>query len=233
MNEVSLESILKADFFNRMDNLNFCCPAKIVSVQDISNGFVDVQPLPNNVSNNGETTEYPIISYVPVMVMATNQSAIIPSIQNGDTCLLVFGHSDIEPFKFGIEKPYDPSDNRLLDLNDAIAIIGLKTSLKSVFNKASHKNKLDLQDLTIVHNIGKESESCVKFKVNGDIGFTSKTKVDFDVPTVNCKVINCDTLNASQDVVINGKSVLQFMLTHTHNYTDDGNPAITAPPNPI
>lgn len=226
--EVSLESILKADFFNRMDNLNFCCPAVIVNIQDLPKGFVDVQPLPNNVSNNGETTEYPVIGYVPVMIMATNASAVIPSINLGDTCLLVFGHSDITPFKFGIEKAYDPSDNRLLDLNDAIALIGLKTSLKSVFNATSHKNKLNLQDMTIVHNLGKPNENCIKLKLDGSIDFISSTEVNFDVP-----VVNCNTLNASEDVIIGGQSVMQFMLSHTHNYTDDGNPAITSPPNPL
>ena len=41
------------------------------------------------------------------------------------------------------------------------------------------------------------------------------------------------TQTVDGDIVINGISLKQFIATHTHNYTDDGSPMITAPPNPI
>ena len=39
--------------------------------------------------------------------------------------------------------------------------------------------------------------------------------------------------NYIDDIVIQGVSLIQFIRSHTHNYSDDGRSMVTAPPNSI
>ena len=54
--------------------------------------------------------------------------------------------------------------------------------------------------------------------------------VDIKSETVNT---NNAVINVDNDIVIQGVSLIQFIRSHTHNYTDDSNPMVTDPPNPI
>ena len=54
--------------------------------------------------------------------------------------------------------------------------------------------------------------------------------VDIESETVNT---NNAVINVDNDIVIQGVSLIQFIRSHTHNYTDDGNIMVTAPPNQI
>jgi len=218
--DIPLESILKTFVHNSVNRLNLCTAAKVVNVDNLSQGFVDVQPLINYVGKDLETVEYPVISYVPVVMPATTTCGVVFPVKKGDTCLLSFGQHSLEQFKLGADEPHDPSDFRRFDLSDAVAYIGFNTTQNSVWNNENHSQDYDVSSVKVYNNLGESKENFIQLNEDGSVDVRSPTEINADAPVVNAK-----------DVMIEGVgSVKTFMLSHRHMYTDDGKPQTTEVP---
>lgn len=219
--DIPIESILRSFVSNEMGKLNTCLPAKVVNADDLENGFIAVQPLINHRGYDFESTEYPVVSYVPVIMPATSTCGIVFPVNVGDTVLLVFGQSSFDEFKLGADEPHDAYDFRKFDLSDAIAFVGFNTTQNSVWNNKNHKESYSKDSIKLYNNLGTDSENFIQINKDGSVDVKSPTEINADAPVVNAK-----------DVMIEGVgSVKKFMLSHTHNYTDDGSPMVTATPN--
>lgn len=217
---VSPESIIKRHVENSLYSLNVCTVAKVVNTDDLEDGFITVQPLINKIGKDWSSVELPNISYVPVLMPSTKNCGMALPVEKDDTVLLIFGQQSFDEFKFGADEPHDPNNMRRNDLSDAVALVGFIPTQLNVFNPSNHKNEKPKDSVKLFNNLGSSNENFVMLNKDGTIDIKATKEVNVDAPQVNAK-----------DVVIEGVgSVKQFMLTHLHPYTDDGNPMQTGQP---
>ena len=215
------ERIIKSMISTQVNKVKNCTAAIVIEVGDLINGFITVQPLINYVGDNLDTVENPLIYNVPVIMPSTTTCGMVLPVNVGDTVLIVYSNRDLDDFKFGNKNTHDPKDFRLNEMEDVVAYVGFNTTQESVWNPATHSNGHSIDSVKVYNNKGTGSENYVELKSSGDVVVKSPTLIDADAPMVN-----------ANDVIINGVgSVKQFMLTHTHNYTDDGKPMVTNKPN--
>lgn len=179
--EVSLESILKSFISFNINQINTCMVGEVVNTDNLSNGFVDVQPLVNKRGGNYDTYEYPVISYVPVIMPATTTAGIILPVKRGDTVLLVVGQHCFDQFKLGVKVPHDTLDLRRFDISDAVAFVGFNTTQDSVWNTDNHKKEYSEDSLKVYNNLGTDQECSMSLTNKGDID------VDCNIFRVNAK----------------------------------------------
>lgn len=179
--EVSLESILKSFISFNINQINTCMVGEVVNTDNLSNGFVDVQPLVNKRGGNYDTYEYPVISYVPVIMPATTTAGIILPVKRGDTVLLVIGQHCFDQFKLGVKVPHDTLDLRRFDISDAVAFVGFNTTQDSVWNTDNHKKEYSEDSLKVYNNLGTDQECSMSLTNKGDID------VDCNIFRVNAK----------------------------------------------
>ena len=179
--EVSLESILKSFISFNINQINTCMVGEVVNTDNLSNGFVDIQPLVNKRGGNYDTYEYPVISYVPVVMPATTTAGIILPVKRGDTVLLVIGQHCFDQFKLGVKVPHDTLDLRRFDISDAVAFVGFNTTQDSVWNTDNHKKEYSEDSLKVYNNLGTDQECSMSLTNKGDID------VDCNIFRVNAK----------------------------------------------
>lgn len=179
--EVSLESILKSFISFNINQINTCMVGEVVNTDNIINGFIDVQPLVNKRGGNYDTYEYPVISYVPVVMPATTTAGIILPVKRGDTVLLVIGQHCFDQFKLGVKVPHDTLDLRRFDISDAVAFVGFNTTQDSVWNIDNHKKEYSEDSLKVYNNLGTDQECSMSLTNKGDV------EVDCNVFKVNAK----------------------------------------------
>ena len=229
----SLEAVIKhmINLNNHKSNISF--PAIVVNTDNLVDGFIDVKPLVNNMNPlTGNTIEYPPIRNVQVMMPSTKNSSISIPVAQGDTVELLFQSVEIVDFVNGNTEAHDPYSNGWGNLSNVVAIVGFTPYQQSAFNPNNYTNDFNNQDLNIVHNKNTDNEAIISINTDGDISLKSPTKV-----VVESKVVEvvADSINANNatittqgDVEIQGKSVNEFMLKHTH-IGNQGSP--TSPPN--
>lgn len=107
---------------NYMSNINTCLPATI-ETYDPATKKASVKPLLKRTLN-GQEIDTPVIENVPIIFPCTATAVVSLPINTGDGCLIVFSQRSIDDWlsKGGNIAPTDP---RLFDLSDAIAIPGL------------------------------------------------------------------------------------------------------------
>lgn len=179
--EVSLESILKSFISFNINQINTCMVGEVVNTDNLTNGFVDVQPLVNKRGGNYDTYEYPVISYVPVVMPATTTAGIILPVKRGDTVLLVIGQHCFDQFKLGVKVPHDTLDLRRFDISDAVAFVGFNTTQDSVWNTDNHKKDYSEDSLKVYNNLGTDQECSMSLTNRGDVD------VDCNIFRVNAK----------------------------------------------
>lgn len=229
----SLESIVKhmIKLNNHKTNISF--PAVIVGTEKLDDGLVDVKPLVNYTNPlTGESIKYPTMRGVSLLFPSTKLSTISFPVAHGDTVLLVFQTVSINTFVNGNTKQHDPDFAAYGDLSNVVALVGFTPYQQSPFNPNNYSNDFNNQDLNIVHNKGTDKEAIISINTDGDITLKSPTKVIVESNTVEVIADKVEANNAvistQGDVEIQGKSVFQFMETHTH-IGNQGSP--TSPPN--
>ena len=203
-----------------MNNYNFklAMPAIVVGVPNLKDGLIDVLPIVNSVNHlTWETTEHNTLYDIPVVFPSTLNSSMCFPVNQGDTVELILQSSDIIRFRDGNKEQHDPSQLGYNNLANCIAIVGFVPFQESCFNPNNYKNDFDNQDLNIVHNKNSGNEANIVIKSDGSINILSNNKVD----------INGVTITADGDIQVDGKSLRQFMLSHTHI---DSQGASTTPP---
>lgn len=114
--------VIRNIIVNYMSNINTCLPATI-ETYDPATKKASVKPLLKRTLN-GQEIDTPVIENVPIIFPCTATAVVSLPINTGDGCLLVFSQRSIDDWlsKGGNIAPTDP---RLFDLSDAIAIPGL------------------------------------------------------------------------------------------------------------
>ena len=160
-------------------------------------------------------------------------------VEQGDTVLLIFAQCNIDNFKGGSVEPYSTVFDRKFDINDAVALVGFSPFNINPINTEKHEKDYELGDVSLFNNLGKDNENKINVKKDGTNAYVASShNFDGEVTTKNKVTMTNDvqltgTQTVDGDIIINGISLKQFIATHTHNYTDDSKPMITAPPNPL
>lgn len=217
----SVESIAKhlIKLNNHKTNISF--PAVVVNTDKIEDGFIDVKPIVNLMNSvTGDTIEYPTMRDIRVIFPSSKNTTICFPLVQGDTVDLLFQSVDVEDFINGDTSPHDPFSTGYGNLKNVVAIVGFTPYQESCFNPNNYKNEFNNQDLNIVHNKNTNNEAIISINTEGDISLKSPTKVSVESPNVE---VNAETIEANNavistqgDVEIQGRSVNQFMLKHTH-----------------
>ena len=170
----SLETIMTSWIESYMQDVYTCMPAIVLNVRDMGEMRVDVQPVINHLYKDGTLLEYPPIGNVPLIFPSTRNSAITMPVVQGDTVMLMFSQKDMSIFKAGADRPHDPNTRRWMNLNDAVAIVGVHPFSKSPNRNAARKLPHNTDDLVVAHNIGTDRECEVRLTQSGDIKTTSQ-----------------------------------------------------------
>lgn len=223
---------------NQIRDLNFSIPAIVVGVQRLKQGYVDVKPIVNRINvQTGDTFERTTIKNVRLIFPSNKTSTICFPVKQGDQVRLVFQNCSIQQFLDGNTNPHDPVSNAFLNLNDVTAEVGFQTTQESCFDANNYSEEFDSTSLNIVHNKNTPQESKIEIKESGDVIVKTNSNIEtksssFDIESETVNTNNA-VINVDNDIVIQGVSLMQFIRLHTHNYTDDGKPVVTAPPNQI
>lgn len=215
---MQIDSLIKHMISINNYNFKFAIPAIVVGVSNLKDGLIDVLPIVNSVNHlTWETTEHNTLYDIPVVFPSTSNSSICFPVNQGDTVELILQSSDIIRFRDGNKEQHDPSQLGYNNLANCVALVGFVPFQESCFNPNNYKNDFDNQDLNIVHNKNSGNEANIVIKSNGSINILSNNKVD----------INGVIVTADGDIQVDGKSLRQFMLSHTHI---DSQGASTTPP---
>ena len=223
---------------NQIRDLNFSLPAVVVGVQRLKEGYVDVKPIVNRINpQTGDTFERTTIKNVRLIFPSNKSSTICFPVKQGDHVRLVFQNCSIQNFLNGNIQPHDPATNAFLNLNDVTAEVGFQTVQESCFDANNYANEFDSTSLNIVHNKNTPQESKIEIKESGDVVVSSNSNIEMksSVVDIESETVNTNNavINVDNDIVIQGVSLIQFIRSHTHNYSDDSKPMVTAPPNSI
>ena len=223
---------------NQIRDLNFSIPAVVVGVQRLKEGYVDVKPIVNRINpQTGDTFERTTIKNVRLIFPSNKSSTVCFPVKQGDQVRLVFQNCSIQSFLDGNTQPHDPITNAFLNLNDVTAEVGFQTTQESCFDANNYANEFDNTSLNIVHNKNTPQESKIEIKESGDVVVSSNSNIEMksSVVDIESETVNTNNavINVDNDIVIQGVSLIQFIRSHTHNYTDDGRNMVTAPPNSI
>ena len=96
-----------------------------VNFQKIIRGVVAI---PNNPVMGDQIIDYPALVNVPVFIYQGGGAAILMPIKVGDTCLLLFCDRDMDNW-FENATIAPPNSDRVHNINDAIALVGINNSL--------------------------------------------------------------------------------------------------------
>lgn len=220
--EASLQQTLNDAVEHHLENMHFCIPA-IVIRSNLENQLVDVQPSLNMKMYDGSgTIERPAIISVPLVFPVSKTAGFTFPVSAGDTVLLVFSERGLDAWKAGNGYPSTPTDFRMMDYKDAIAIPGLMPSGNSSNNPSKHVLAHNTLDTVLFSNLG-GAEAEVRLKVDGSIEVnTSNMPV-----TINCSVAN---INATEEVNLTTpvfnvdaqNTLWTGAITHIGNYVQTG-----------
>lgn len=228
----NVDAIVKYWVKKNNQNIKIAFPAVIVGVENLSDGLIDVQPLVDFMNpETSESVSYPTLYDIRVVFPSTKNSTICFPVNQGDFVDLIVQSVDIQKFVNGNEEQHSPSFLSYNNLANVVAFVGFSPFQHSCFNANNYKNEFDNQDLNIVHNKNTGNEVSINLKTDGDITIKSPTRVVVEAKEVELlsdKVnANSAVIDTQGDVMIGGRSVKQFMATHTH-IGNQGSP--TSPP---
>ena len=228
----SIESLVRHMIKTNNNDINISFPAVVVNTDKIVDGIVDVQPIVRFLNPLSlETVEYPVLLDVSLVMPSTRTSTFSLPVHQGDFVTILVQSSDVQKFVNGNTDVHDPDFNSFGDLSNVVAIVGFTPYQQSAFNPNNYTNDFNNQNLNIVHNKNTDNEAIISINTDGDISLKSPTKVvvESEVVEVIADSVNANsaTISTQGDVEIQGKSVNEFMLKHTH-IGNQGSP--TSPP---
>jgi len=206
----NLSEVLDFIFEQRFKSLYTCLPGVIVSYDAVTKRAL-VQPALRRVLTDDTEELLPEIANVPVCFPTGGGFSLLFPVKKDDTCLLLFSQRGIENFKqtYEVENP----DEGLLDLNDAIAIMGFGPLTLTPASETGTALQSDDGTEFISVETGKITiKSTVQVIVNAvnvEVNATAKT-------TVNALDVE---VNAIDKVTVTTKEV----LIKADNTTIDGN----------
>lgn len=196
--DIDLSDVLLKAISSSSDNIFTAIPAVVLSVKDLGQCRVDVQPTVSLRDEDGVIEEgLPAILNVPVHMPTGIKGGLTFPVSAGEHVLLVFSQRGIDNWKRGSGGSKAPSTLRKFDMQDAIAITGVSPFLEAVNNPSKHSLTHSPSDLVLAFNLGGGSECEVRMKPDGNIIVNSPNKVE----------VNCETaLVNSKDFTVNTNS---------------------------
>lgn len=241
---INQDALINKIVKSKIADMRVSIPAQVVGIQDLKDGFIDVQPIVNYSNQfTRETAVEGVIRRVRVCYPSTKTTTICFPINQGDTVDLVFQSVNIATFISGNKEPHNPSFSSFNNRSDVVAYVGFEPYQQSCMNPNNYKNDFDNQDLNIVHNKNTDNEVVLKLTADGELKIKCPQKVTVEASDVHVEASNvtldCSLLNAKNalvqttgDVQIKGKSVYQFMNSHVHAGVQAGSSS-TLPPTPL
>lgn len=216
----SLAGVLEACFSARALGLRVSLPATIESF-DAAKQTASVKPLiKNRVPQPDGTTvdeSLPVIPGVPVQFMSAGGFMITMPPAKGDQCLLVFADRSLDVW-LDRGGEVSPDDARAHDLNDAIAILGVRSG-------ASPLTEFD----TARAVIGKQGGKRIAFESGAIHLGVDHNQTASDAIALASKCM--DNFNALKDTINN---LVSTFGSHMHTVSTVGSPVAhtgtTAPP---
>lgn len=227
----SLEAVVKHMIKLNNHNTNISFPALVVNTSKLDDGFIDVNPVVNYTNPlTADTIKFPTLMDVRVVFPSSRTSSICFPLVQGDTVLILVQSTNTSDFINGNVQQHDPDFLSYGDLSNVVALVGFTPYQDSCFSPNNYKGEFNNQDLNIVHNKNTDNEAIISINTDGDISLKSPTKViveSKEVQVISDRVeANSAVISTDGDVEIQGKSVKQFMDSHTH--TDaEGRPTST------
>lgn len=219
----SLQELMGSGFDYHMSNIYTSIPAVVVSVKDLSQQRLDVQPVLNMRSKDGNREEKrPPILNVPFQMPVTKKGGLTYPIEAGDSVWLIFSMRGLDLWKRGNGGFHAPSSVRKFDVRDCIAIAGVYPFSQSP--NSGRSNAHSTSDVVLVHNIGKGSEVEIRLKPNGDVVINSPTKVEVNATDVE---VNATMSTINSEVEINGATTVNGLLTYTAGLVGSGGSGAT------
>jgi hypothetical protein len=235
----AVDDLIKQHIHYRLGDLVGCTPCAVVTVHDnLEELRIDVQPLIQKITPDGETIDEPVIYSIPVIFPSTSTSAVTMPISVGDSVLCIFSRYNTDTFKSSDGEVVAPNDYRSFDYRDCFAIPCVWPFKKSINNPLKRNLPHSTTDLVVAHNLGKTNEIEIRFtedaiKINApyndvtvdcmkaEINAVTEAKITAEAVTVDATTI---ALNGVLN--INGSPY----AAHTHGYVNVSSPAVTTPP---
>lgn len=141
----NLITVIQHVIADALSSVHTAFPAQIEKY-DFTTAKADVKPLINAVYPDGSTMELPVIPNVPVVWPRTSLGSISFPLQRGDGCLIVCSERSIDDWLLLGGNNNTPSDPRMFDLNDAIAIPGVYSFAVQTKIKGNDKFEIHYKD---------------------------------------------------------------------------------------
>lgn len=235
----ALERFTNTMISSALEDLIVCTPCAVVTVHDnLEELRIDVQPLIQKITPDGETIDEPVIYSIPVIFPSTSTSAVTMPLSVGDSVLCIFSRYNTDTFKSSDGEVVAPSDYRSFDYRDCFAIPCVWPFKKSINNPLKRNLPHSTTDLVVAHNLGKTNEIEIRFtdeaiKINAPYNDVTVDCMKAEINAVTeahisaeAVTVDATTINLNGVLSINGNPY----AAHTHGYVDDGNPAVTTPP---
>ena len=123
---------LKADIFKNLNCINIGYIESFDTTDQTATIRMAIRQVRDvNLDGSEVLEEKPLLLKCPVFILTGGSSHITMPIAKGDICLVLFNDRDIDNFFFdgGVRKP---NSERMHDLSDAFAIIGIRNILNSI-----------------------------------------------------------------------------------------------------
>lgn len=207
----TFEEAVKSIIDYELHSLFTAMPCSVVSCDPIK-GRLDVKPLLNAYYTDGTIKERAMLLGVPLQMPASGASVVNIPVKQGDIVLCVFSMRGLDAFKSGDGTPQAPTDFRMFDKRDAIAIPG-------IFPFNMHPNlkrvlPFNPDALSLTHNIGTPLEATVELSDTG-------VKTQMGASILNVTPIGVDITGV---LTINGVPY----VAHTHSGVTTG-PGVSGP----
>lgn len=215
MSDLTLSEVINGLVEARTSRLNTCLPGVIVGVRQEAYGvFLDVQPSINLVAETGETLPRSVVLNIPTILPMSSTGGLQFELNVGDPVVLLFSQRGLETWKSGDGKPSAPSDMRMFDPRDCMAMPCVFPKQTSPANPGKHTYPHSSSDVVLVHNIGKANEVEIRLQKSGDVVINTSGKV-----TVNSSEteVNSDTAVVNATTTINGNTTINGVTTINGN----------------
>lgn len=128
LNEI--ESVILGSIDSKLERLHIATPGRVESYDETTQK-ASVKPLIKrgffDENDQRQVDDLPIVNEVPVCFPGAGSYSITFPIAAGDIVLLIFSDRSLDKWLQGQGQNSDPLDDRICDLNDAVAIPGLRT----------------------------------------------------------------------------------------------------------
>ena len=166
---ISLSDVIESHLKGFKGTIFTSEPARVLQYNP-STQKADVQPLVNFLFSNGTVREKPTIYSVPIVFPSSNKSAFTFPIAVGDTVLLMYSQSSLDPLlaQTAVDTltPFEKSTH---NYNEAIAIPGFFSFPRAINDPLKHTLVHDTDDLVLAHNIGTAKENEIRLKADGTV----------------------------------------------------------------